>query len=313
MRVRSGFTLVELLVVIAIIGILIALLLPAVQAAREAGRRMQCINHVKQMVLAMHTYHDSHKTLPLNYKRSGYAETEVGTSWMIGILPYIEQRALFDRYQFDRPVGDPQNLEVIKTVIPTFLCPSDSASFASGHMEGDYTAPCCNDNRWWIRSQTAMTDYKACAGANWCWGDFNVSNPQGRHADNCDGFSHANGIIGRNWGLVTITRLRDVTDGTTKTFAIGEAVAFWCGWSNWAWSNGCTGTCAIPPNYRTGMVDLHGVWDDWSRNYSFFSMHPDGLNFGMCDGSAHFISDAIDIHVYRALATISSEEIVQVP
>jgi prepilin-type N-terminal cleavage/methylation domain-containing protein len=123
---RQGFTLVELLVVIAIIGILVALLLPAIQAAREAARRASCNNNMKQLVLAMQNYHDTFQRFPISYGGNGqYNANGTGRSWMIGILPMIEQQALYDQIRFDQPLSHADNTAVSRTVIPAFLCPSD--------------------------------------------------------------------------------------------------------------------------------------------------------------------------------------------
>src|SRR4051794_15981015 len=122
-RTHRGFTLIELLVVIAIIGVLIALLLPAVQQAREAARRIQCVNNLKQIGIAMHTYHDTRSSLP-----PGTVGCCNGT-WQAFILPFLEQGALFNSYNFDRPrYSEPQNSTVTYSYIATLLCPSDTRS-----------------------------------------------------------------------------------------------------------------------------------------------------------------------------------------
>jgi prepilin-type N-terminal cleavage/methylation domain-containing protein len=148
---QLGFTLVELLVVIAIIGVLVALLLPAVQSAREAARRMQCTNNLKQQGLALHNFHDTNKAFPA-------ADQELGTapsltpkwtcSWMTHILPYIEQQAVFQNYRFDKTWDDAQtNAAVggpIRTKIKSFMCPSAPAQntrpFNSDRGNTDYSA-----------------------------------------------------------------------------------------------------------------------------------------------------------------------------
>ena len=124
---RRGFTLVELLVVIAIIGILIALLLPAVQAAREAARRVQCSNNLKQLALAMHGYHTAHSILPPGAIHAGPDATpaNAGSNWAIAILPLLELNTLFDQYNSDLYNQHPDNLPVLKTIVSAMLCPSD--------------------------------------------------------------------------------------------------------------------------------------------------------------------------------------------
>jgi prepilin-type N-terminal cleavage/methylation domain-containing protein len=156
-----AFTLVELLVVIAIIGILIALLLPAVQAAREAARRTQCTNNLKQLGLALQNYHDKYIAFPINYGGNGqYNDTSTAHSWMQGVLPYVEQQALYQQIRFDMPLGATSdvpltvNTIVSQTVVNAILCPSDP------QMRGIQTSPAnCSGPR-------GATNYKACAGAN---------------------------------------------------------------------------------------------------------------------------------------------------
>src|SRR5687767_6993146 len=120
---RQAFTLVELLVVIAIIGVLVALLLPAVQAAREASRRMQCSNNLKQIALALHNYHDVHKTFPPAYIPD--ADGKPMHSWRVLILPYIEQQPLFTQYDFNEPWNGPNNSRLANISIPVYHCPSE--------------------------------------------------------------------------------------------------------------------------------------------------------------------------------------------
>ena len=121
-----AFTLVELLVVIAIIAILIALLLPAVQAAREAARRMQCGNNLKQIGVAMHNYHDAHGALP--YGASEIQNNKPGGSWGAFILPYLEQQPAYEQFDFTIPMLHANNAEAVKTVVPVYLCPTDPGS-----------------------------------------------------------------------------------------------------------------------------------------------------------------------------------------
>ena len=147
---RIGFTLVELLVVIAIIGILIALLLPAVQAAREAARRMQCTNNMKQLGLALHMYHDSFKVFP-------YGRSPVNRpiwSWSALILPFMEERAIFDEIDFRRGYNTTFNEAVIKHHVDTYRCPSTSA---------DELVTCCHAFLSGGTEHAAQTSYSAIA------------------------------------------------------------------------------------------------------------------------------------------------------
>ncbi len=124
---RTGFTLVELLVVIAIIGVLVALLLPAVQAAREAARRMQCGNNLKQLALAMHNYHDVHQNFPANNPlvvRPQDGLRYVQGPWNLAILPFVEQSTLFDAWNHNLGFGEGNNRNLVRTALPFFHCPS---------------------------------------------------------------------------------------------------------------------------------------------------------------------------------------------
>lgn len=308
-RVRSGFTLVELLVVIAIIGILVALLLPAVQAAREAARRAQCINNVKQLALSMHNYHDVHKVLPINYKSSDGSVH----SWFQGVLPFIEQSSLFDRIVQDADHYNPTNVEVSRTVVSTFLCPSDGLN-QEGLMGGRQHT----DGHFGHRGKRAVNNYKGCAGSNFAWGPFQNSAPRGRFAGDRNGLLRGNGIMcAHQWGMdgvdPTVTPISAITDGTSNTFAIGEAIPAWCNWTWWFHNNMTTATCAIPLNFGRGIDNLEELSGHYERNYGFYSRHPGGANFGLCDGSVTFISDTIDLSAYRHLATISGGESASLP
>jgi len=318
---RRAFTLVELLVVIAIIGILIALLLPAVQAAREAARRTQCVNNVKQLVLAMHNYHDAYKKFPLNYGGNGQIlPAATGHSWLTGVLPFIEQQPLYDQIDFDLPAGDDNspnvNTNVAKTVVPAFLCPSDTHDGLMNNRHPGNTDP----SFYW-----AVNNYKSCAGSNWAWGDpvCHHTWPQGRWPNDGNGLDHGNGVLCRNWinDPRNETEISDILDGTSSTFAVGESVAGWCSVNWWYWANGSYATCGIPLNYESNAIradpndniTLESQRDDWPNNLSFFSRHPGGANFGLADGSVTFISDTIDLTTYRHLGNMADGVPVSVP
>lgn len=305
---NSGFTLVELLVVIAIIGVLVAMLLPAVQAAREAARRSSCSNNLKQLGLALHNYVDTYKTLPIHYGGNNvYNNTNTGRGWIVGILPYIEQQNLYDQIQ-PGPLSNAQNTTVAATVLTPLLCPSD------GQNEGGRMGGRAN-----VGGTLGVNNYKAVAGGNWAWGDHTgVSSPTvAKWPNDANGLDRGNGLICRNADNQprNFTRLETITDGTSNTFAIGEAVPAWCTHTWWWWFNGSTATCGVPLNYRKnqGVGFLTSAAGDWTRNYSFFSNHPGGGQFTLCDASTRFVADTIDLTLYRQLATISGSEPVQVP
>jgi len=203
---RRGFTLVELLVVIAIIGILIALLLPAVQAAREAARRTQCTNNIKQIALALHNYHDAYKSFPPGVL-AGW-----GHSWSAHILPQVEQRPLYDTIDFSDDGTwydtDPVSLALqaaARARIPLFRCPSQ---------------PGPESENFYIIADRFRTNYLGNAGSDTIIDDF--ASPPGSEID----MGTSNGVLLANfcWDPWRTIAIRDITDGTSNTFLLGEAV-----------------------------------------------------------------------------------------
>ncbi|MEI8375770.1 MAG: DUF1559 domain-containing protein [Planctomycetota bacterium] len=347
----NGFTLVELLVVIAIIGTLMGLLLPAVQAAIEAGRRASCVNNIRQIALAATQYETSTKKYPQNWgvvtsagsagtspsslgtsgiPTKGVGTSTVGVSWLTSLLPNLDQPSLYYATSLSQPgaktisssatfysVGykDPtlgiDNLTVLKSPVPTFLCPSDTQRGTIGNQLLDSSNSLLY----------ATTNYKACAGSNWDVSSPNgtsspVTWPRGRYANSRDGLDHGNGVICRGGGTAVggapiPTANQDIRDGASKTFLLGEAVPEWCGWSLWFWFEGSTATCGIPLNYRINGMPPQS--DNWQYNYSFMSRHKNGANFAMCDGSVNYVNEQIDMAVYQGLATIDGNEAVSLP
>jgi prepilin-type N-terminal cleavage/methylation domain-containing protein/prepilin-type processing-associated H-X9-DG protein len=314
-RSRAAFTLVELLVVIAIIGILVGLLLPAVQAAREAARRMQCSNNVKQLGLAFHNYHDTHRSFPINFAErtrpgfggGGPAISNTGKSWLQMILPQIEQGNMFNRINFVAgldpaapngfdPAAVTQNRQIANTVVSSFLCPSDGEN-EDGRLDGRSDSPQNLQEVW------AVTNYKACAGNNWGWGTFAYNHPSG----NNNGLNDGNGVLCSNQAdTFRATKMGSVTDGTSNTFFIGEALPAWTRWNWWYNPNAVTATCAIPLNY---VIRVPRNIGNWPNNYSYASRHTGGGNFGLGDGSVRFVSENVDTFTYRAMASINGGEV----
>jgi prepilin-type N-terminal cleavage/methylation domain-containing protein len=304
---RTGFTLVELLVVIAIIGVLVALLLPAVQAAREAARRSSCQNNLKQLAIGVHNFHDTNGRFPYN----GDTTNNVGCcydtnarqwSWLARMLPFIEQGNLYDQTKVGQNELLSNSLPYIKLTVKSFLCPSepdslqprtDCANFPGGTPVG-------------------QTNYKGVAGANWAWGNWTYTSPGAASNDGLDG---GDGIFFRSDVKKTMT-MASVKDGTSNTFMIGEDIPSMNIHCAWPYSNTTTGTCAIPPNTGVPKGTPPGIDTtpgNWPNVYSFRSRHPAGLQFAIADGSVSFVSKTIDLQVYRNLATRDGGETSSVP
>ncbi len=238
---RGGFTLVELLVVIAIIGILVALLLPAVQAAREAARRMECSNHLKQLGLALHNYHLAHQRFPSGYctyatsDGSGPPWSQIdsltwdaapGWGWTAMLLPYVEQSSIAQSIQFDRPIWDPVNADSVAVRIPFLLCPSSSGDRQPFVVRDASGTPM---SRYGHEITLGRSHYVASHGQESCWGECGsaatgvvftniytgttkVVAVNGNAANIADGPFYRNSDV----------RIARITDGTSNTICLGE-------------------------------------------------------------------------------------------
>lgn len=331
---RRGFTLVELLVVIAIIAVLIGLLLPAVQAAREAARRGQCQNNLKQIGIAVQNLEGTMKELPRNWGVASGSDagtltqmgkatqtltaSTIGQSWLTQILPEVEEAILYRQISTDKPLNFKSppfdNMDAAIRPVKSFICPSDSAK---GVTSNNPCMPAVPSNYAAQYKGWGATNYKASAGGNWTTiasGQAQVSN-RGRFGNpySPDGLDHGNGAICRGagagaGGAPVPTTFADIKDGTSRTFLVGEAIVDYCNWNAWFWFDGATATCGIPLNYAKPGTRRGDNPADWQYTYCFSSQHRGGANFGMCDGSTQFIPDKINFDVYRALASIQGEE-----
>lgn len=308
---RIGFTLIELLVVIAIIAVLIALLLPAVQQAREAARRAQCKNHLKQLSLAVHNYESTFGTLPINrYGDYSYAsvwnyayEDSYSWSWLATILPYIDQGPLWNAANIPnvRLKDSPQ----LATPITVFDCPSDVLSGSSVRNETSH----------YLRTNplVGMTNYKGVQGANFCWGDWPNNGAAGH---SCEPWEDGDGVFyPLNW--VRPLRWSNFVDGTSNTIMIGEQaydpadpgnMHYGLGYA-WAHSVEACAVASFPINAKrpNGVPYAAG---DWQGRNGFRSRHVGGAQFGHADGSVRFLSENMALGLYRALATVGGLEVV---
>lgn len=276
----EGFTLIELLVVIAIIGVLAALLLPAVQAAREAARRIRCGNNLHQMAIALHEYSNTHAYFP-----SAVVGTTAASSlhtWMVMILPQMEQNALFASYNFHLKFNDAANSTAFATVVPPYVCPSAD------------TPPLLDDG-------FAANNYAASCGTV---------------PGLTEGIMFPSSKVGFN----------QITDGSSNTIAAGEIYFDNLGWARGgslgadsgggggagaAFSRGvsrwwrCASACAVPGfNPRRS-----GCSNACEQRFQFSSNHPAGAMFGFADSHVRFLTQTMDVQVFRALITRNGGEI----
>jgi prepilin-type N-terminal cleavage/methylation domain-containing protein len=324
---RKGFTLVELLVVITIIGILIALLLPAVQAAREAARRMQCTNNMKQVGLALHNYHSALQCFPPAVLWGNRTKAQHHT-WLTLILPYMEQQSLWGTVDFTRPAW---GQKVVSTPLASLRCPSDSV-FMNPSQTHDI----------------AVTNYSASEGMDW-WPKPYILKPADWNGDGSWMPAFQDGITASGEGsgvfvVLSATNIRDIKDGTSNTIMVAERDAAGYYGSpdppqgmgrgaprdgangvfnaaflgvayrgeaanedpNHQWYLECNGAAkstktwfvqnpyAYQPVYRT----YRGFNNDWDGPSS---LHPAGIHILLADGSARFISNSLSYGTWLKL------------
>jgi prepilin-type N-terminal cleavage/methylation domain-containing protein len=300
-RRRRAFTLIELLVVIAIIAVLIALLLPAVQQAREAARRTQCKNNLKQLGLAIHNYVDTQSVFPMGGWVNG--SFDMG-SYMVRILPYVDQGPLYNQINFNVTIDTqvlPNGQQLAIQIIPTYLCPSDGDGPIFTNSENYGASPRAKSN------YAGNIGNQNSSGCNTGW---NLLNGNGS-ATNGDTYS-----VGQVSGVLmkfpASIRLAEITDGTSNTLLMGE-VRPKCssheqdGWidSNAFWTVTGPGlnypTCPGEPGFTGSGCNQIGS-GSWGTANTFRSRHVGGVQFVLCDGSVRFISSNIAILTLQALA-----------
>ena len=301
---RGAFTLVELLVVIAIIGLLLALLLPAVQAAREAARRSQCLNNLKQIGLAMHQHHDTYGKFPPGWVQAPFTVPQGkiiqgGHGYLPFLLPYLEEEALAKLYRWDKRSQGPENQPVATTHLEVLQCPSaesqrwvtaveDPVNYSYGGRGacGDYTGV--------LEVDPALVDLGL------------VEQP-----------ANYEGVLTENY----LTRLADITDGTSHTIHVTE-----CAGRPQLWRAGR----AVPGSYAPGAAWVGGTLTlgkgstadgvskpgpcaiNCTNHREVYSFHPSGANAVYVDGSVHFLNANMDIRIFARLATRAGGEVAAV-
>ncbi len=305
---RHGFTLVELLVVIAIIGILVGLLLPAVQAAREAMRRASCQNNLHQVVLAAHNYHGSFNRFPAGWESEG-TSGEPGWSWAAALLPQMEQMPVFEKIDFSLAIEEDVHAEVRSHVIGSMICPSDVGPnlFQIGETEGDGHghghfanggSGDDDDDHDHEHEEVENVDHThplfEMSKANYSavFGTFDLHDAP--YAG--DGLFYGN----------SAHRFRDAIDGLSSTLMFGERSSHLGGiiWQG------------VIPEANAAEARIVGVTDHVPNDpvghfEDFSSEHRGGANFSMADGSIKFITNSIDLKIYKALATRNNYEVIQ--
>jgi prepilin-type N-terminal cleavage/methylation domain-containing protein/prepilin-type processing-associated H-X9-DG protein len=303
---RSAFSLIELLVVISVIGILIALLLPAVQAARETARRSHCANNAKQIGLALHQHHDVYGTFPPGRVDAPFTVPqgqiiEGGHSFFPFLLPYLEQHALADLYRWDKKSQGPENQPVATRQLNVLQCPS------------------AEPDRWTTAAEDPVTyNYPGGKGACGDYGAVRAIDTRLVDLGLVDPAENYQGVLTRNY----LTRLADVTDGSSQTLLVieyagrptlwraGRSVpgfyvtdAAWVGgpltFGQGSTSDGVTkpGPCAI----------------NCTNNREVYAFHPGGASAVFADGSVHFLNVSLDIRIFAGLVTRAGGEVFALP
>jgi len=289
---RRGFTLVELLVVIAIIGILIGMLLPAVQQVREAARRIQCGNNIRQVALGVMNYESAYRRFPAGWTSESQFVSTPGWAWSTEILPFIEQGNLFNQINLDLPVLDPINSVVHQERLNVYLCPSDPAAEIL-----DFNQPLAGTGT--VGSGSTTSPSASSSGAL-LLSRSNYSGSFGSIEIEDNPFM-GNGIFFGN----SLIRFGSITDGSSNTIMIGERTNE-LGGISWM---GVMPSLDEPFARVVGATD-HAPNDDGNGFEDFRSFHPGGINVGIGDGSVQFIPETISETVFQAYGSRNGGEVV---
>ena len=296
---KSGFTLVELLVVIAIIGILIGMLLPAVQQVREAARRISCANNSRQQGLAIMNYESAFQTLPPGWRTGNplIAANEPGWGWSAYILPFMEQNNLYNQIDFKVAIDDGTHIHAIAIVVPSYQCPSEidlPVVNLSEHIEHDrnhdghdlHDKPPGSDDDY-EELMVGRSNYSGVFGSS----EIEDSPLKG------NGLFYGNSVI----------KMGDIRDGTSNTLMVGERINL-LGKISWV---GMVPEVDEPFARIVGAAD-HAPNDPGGHFEDFRSYHPQGINATLGDGSTHFVTQSINEVVFQQLATRAGAEVVSI-
>jgi prepilin-type N-terminal cleavage/methylation domain-containing protein len=295
-RSKSAFTLVELLVVIAIIGILIGMLLPAVQSVREAARRIQCANNCRQIGLAALNYESAHMHFPPGWSTGVENDplAEPGWGWSAHLLPYMEQNNVFDLINLSVAIDDPFHENIIQTRMPVFICPSDPSDEIlnlDSHIEHDDD----DDDHYVAHADDHSHGELWVSRSNYsgCFGNIEIE----------DSPLRGNGVFFANSEVT----FGEMTDGSSSTIMVGERLNR-LGAISWVGM--------VPevdePFARIVAITDHSPNDHHMHFADFRSEHTGGVNVTLGDGSTHFVSDTIDEPVYQSLGSRNGGEVASI-